>query len=89
MGVIASEPAEEEEMSRLAVGFAARLHKQAASSKGESTLISDGKRSKRSSLDEEAQKDWAIISVDFPDPAFNDQPILEGSPNEAHGGDPS
>ena len=43
-GIIASEPAEEEEMSSLAVGFAARMRKRAAGSKGESTPISDGKR---------------------------------------------
>ena len=55
-GIIAREPAEEEEMSRLVVGFIARMHKRAAGSEGESTPISDGKRSKRSSPDEDAQK---------------------------------
>ena len=44
-------------MSRLAIGFAAQIYKQAASSDGESTPIFDGKHSKRSSPDEEAQKE--------------------------------
>ena len=44
---------EEEEMSRLAVGFALQLRKQPVGLEGESTLISDRKRQKRSSLDEE------------------------------------
>ena len=70
-------------MSKLIVGFVIWMLKRATGSGGESTSISDGKRSKRSSRDKEAQKDWAIISVDSPDPAFNDQPVLEGAPNEA------
>ena len=82
-GVIANEPAEEEEMSMLAAGFSARMHKRAVGLEGESTPIFDGKRSKCSSLDEQAQKDWAIISIDSLDLAFNDQPVLEGSPSEA------
>ena len=53
-GIISSELVEKEEMSRLVAGFAALMHKRAAGSEGESTPIFDGKRQKRSSLDEEA-----------------------------------
>ena len=53
-GILASEHVEEEEMSMLAVGFAAWMQKQVADLEDESTLISDGKCPKRSSLDEEA-----------------------------------
>ena len=59
--IISGEPAEEEEMSSLAIGFAAWLRKRAASCglrvvglEDVTTPISDGKRLKRSSLDEEA-----------------------------------
>ena len=57
--------------------------KQVVGSKGETTPRSDGKRSKESSPNEEAQKDWPIISMDSPDQASNDQSVLEGPPNEA------
>ena len=53
-GIIASNPAEDEEMSRLAAGFTARMHKWAAGSEGETIPLSDGKRPKRFSPDEEA-----------------------------------
>ena len=82
-GVVANEPAEEEEMSSLAVGFASQMHKQRASSEGEATSISGGKRSRRPSQNEEAKKDWPTVSVEFHDRASSDQPALEGSPNEA------
>ena len=59
-------------MSRLTIRFAAWMHKQDVGSEGETTPISDGKRLNLSSLDEEAQMDWAIISVDSPDRASND-----------------
>ena len=52
--VIASEPAEEEELSSLAAGFTTRMRKRAAGSKGETTPSSDGKWMKRSSPDEGA-----------------------------------
>ena len=55
--IIASEPAEEEEMSRLATRFATQMRKQAAGSEGETTPISYRKHPKRSSSHEEAQKD--------------------------------
>ena len=64
MGIISNEPAEKEEMSSLVVWFAARMHKRVGGSEGETTLRSDEKQSKRSSPDKEAQKDWAIISID-------------------------
>ena len=44
-------------MSNLAVEFSIRMRKRAAGSEGEPTLISLGKWSRRSSPDEEAQKD--------------------------------
>ena len=53
-GISASEPIEGEEMSRLVARFAERMRKRVAGSEGEPTPISDGKRLKRSSLDEEA-----------------------------------
>ena len=53
-GIIASELVEKEEISRLVVRFAALMHKRDAGSEGESTPISDRKRQKQSSLDEEA-----------------------------------
>ena len=53
-GIIASELAEEEEMSKLTAGFATRMCKRDAASEGESTPIFDDKHQKRSSLDEEA-----------------------------------
>ena len=56
-GIIASEPVEEEEMFRFAIGFVAQMCKQPAGSDGETTPITDGKCSKLSSPDEEAQKD--------------------------------
>ena len=64
-GIIVSELAKKKEMSRLAArfatgfgtGFATRKSKLAAGSEGETTPISNVKPSKRSSLDEEAQKD--------------------------------
>ena len=82
-GIIASEPAKEEEMSRLTAWFFTLMRKRPEGSEGESTPIYDRKHPKRSSPGEEAQKDWALILVDSPDPAFNDQPVLEEAPSEA------
>ena len=81
MGIISSEPAEEEEISKLFVGFAERMRKQAVGSEGEPSPISNGKRPKWSSPNEEAQKDRVIISVDSLNRASHDQPILEGAPS--------
>ena len=53
-GIITNEPTEDEEMSRLNAGFAARMRKRVAGSEGESTPISDRKRPKQSLPDEEA-----------------------------------
>ena len=78
--ILASEPVEKKEMSMLAARFAAHVPKRVADSEDESTPISNGKHSGRSSSDEEAQKDWAIIPVDSPNGATNDQPVLEGTP---------
>ena len=44
-------------MSSLAIGFVARIRKRAVGLEGETTPRSDGKWSKRSSSEEEAQKD--------------------------------
>ena len=68
-------------MSSLAIEFATRMLKRVVGSEGETTPKSDGKWSKWSSLNEEAQKDWTIISVDSLDRASNDPPVLEGAPN--------
>ena len=83
VGIIANELVEEEEISRLAAGFATWVHKQVACLEGEFAPISDGKRPKRSSPNEEDQKDSIIIPVDSLDQASNDQSILEGAPSEA------
>ena len=64
-GIIASEPAEEEEeMSSLPAGFIVQMRKWATGSEGETTSRFCGKRLRWSSPYEEAQKDWAIISMD-------------------------
>ena len=65
----------------LTAGFAARMRKRVMDSEDESTPIFDRKSPKRSSPDEEAQKDWVIIPADSPDRATNDQPVLEGTPS--------
>ena len=57
MGVISNEPTLKEEMSRLVVGFAVRMFKRALGLEGESNLIPNVKRPKKSSPDEEAQND--------------------------------
>ena len=64
-----SQPAEkrEDDMSSLATGFSGQIHKRVASAQRETTLgskLSYGKRPKRSSPDEEAQKSLAVITVD-------------------------
>ena len=59
-------------MSSLAVRFAVRMCKRVVGSEGGTTYILYRKRSKRSSPDGEASKDWAIISVDSLDRASND-----------------
>ena len=56
-GVLASEPAKEEEMFMLATGFAARMQKGDADLENEPTPIPDGKRPKKSSPNKEAKKD--------------------------------
>ena len=55
--IIAKEPADEKEMSRLAAGFVVLMRKRATGLEGETTPLSNGNRPKRSLPDEEAQKD--------------------------------
>ena len=80
-GVLSSESAEEDEMSMLATGFAARMQKRIADLEDESAPTFEGKRPRHSSLNEEALKDWVIIPVDSPDRATNDQLVSEGAPS--------
>ena len=75
-GVVANEPAGEEEMSSLVIEFSAQMRKRATGLESEATSSSGGKRSRRSSPDEKAQKNWAIISMDSPDRASSDQSAL-------------
>ena len=56
-GILTGESNEKEEMSMLASGFASWMRKRVVDSEDESTPISDGKRPRRSSQNEEAQKD--------------------------------
>ena len=79
-GVLGSKSTEEEKMPMLAAGFGARMRKRIADSEDESAPTFDGRRPRRSSPDEEAPKDWAIILVDSLDRATNDQSVLEGAP---------
>ena len=53
-GVVNSEPAEEEEMFSLAVGFTTRMRKRPATLEGEATSSSGGKRPRLSPSDEGA-----------------------------------
>ena len=55
--VLASESTEEEEMSTLAVGFAAHMRKRDVDLEDEPSPIPDGKRPKWSLLDKEVEKD--------------------------------
>ena len=57
MAIVSSEPIKEEKISNLAIGFIARMRKRAAGSEGEATSNAGGKRPRRSSPNEEAQKD--------------------------------
>ena len=70
-------------MYGLAIRFVVRMRKRVVGSEGETTPKSGGKRLRRSSPNEGAQKDWAMISVDSPDRTPNNQPALEGTLNEA------
>ena len=69
-----SEPAEEEEKFSLTVGFVARMRKQSTTLEGEATSSSGEKQPRQSPSYEGAQKDWAIVSVESPYLASNDQP---------------
>ena len=83
IGVVDSEPTKEEEMSSLAAGFVVQMHKWAMGLEGEATSSFGGKWSKQCLLYEGAQKNWAIVSVDSPHRASNDQPALGDCLNEA------
>ena len=81
---IASEPVEESEhdMSSLAIGFAARMLKRAASydcSRGNypDFKVSSGKRPKWSGLNEEVLKSLVVITSDSPKRASGAIPTLE------------
>ena len=63
----------EEDMSSLAVGFAAWMGKREASAQGEATLgfkVSGRKRPKQSNPDEKAQKSLVVTTVDSLERAF-------------------
>ena len=83
-GVVDSEPTEEEEMFSLATWFAARMLKWSTTLEGEATSSSREKQPRRSPSDGEAQKDWAIVSVESLDLASNDQPALGVCLNKAN-----
>ena len=71
----------EAEMSSLATGFAARIHKRATNAQGEATLGSedpDGKCFKQSGPTEEVQISPTVISVDSPKRALSALQALEG-----------
>ena len=73
-------------MSSLAIGFAARMCKLAASAQGETTLGSEvfgGKHLKRSGPDEEAQKNSSVITVDSLERASDALSALEGASQDA------
>ena len=80
--MVDSEPSEEDEMFSLAAGFTTRMHKLPATLEDEATSSSGEKRPRRSPSNEGAQKDWAIISVESPDIASNDQSALGVCLNE-------
>ena len=84
----ASGPVEEMEdnLSILAAGFAVRMHKRATSSQGETILgyeEPDGKHPKGFGLDEEAQNNSTVITVDSLEQASNALQALEGAAQEA------
>ena len=80
VGVLASESSEKEKMSTLFAGFAARMGKRIIDTEDESTPTYVGKRPRRSSPNEKSYKDLAIIPVDSPDQATNDQLVSKGAP---------
>ena len=65
-GVLDNESVEEDEMFMLAFGFAAQMRKRDADLEDEPTPILNKKLPKQCSLDVEAEKDWAIIPLNFP-----------------------
>ena len=79
-GILASDSTKKENMSTFFPGFAARMGKRIADTEDEFVPTYVGKRLRRSSPNEEAYKDWAIIPMDSPDQATNDQLVSEGAP---------
>ena len=84
MDQISSEPAEEREddMSSLADGFSARMHKRVASVQGESTPGSEvpgGKRPKQSGLGDAVQRSPMVVTLDSLEQASDALPTLVGS----------
>ena len=59
-------------MFSMAVGFVALMRKRSATLEGEATSSCEEKRPMRSSSNEGAQKDWAIVLVESLDQASND-----------------
>ena len=76
----------ENDMSSLAVGFAARMRKRATSAQGETTPgfeVPGGKRPKWSSLNEEIQKSLIVITSDSLERASSAFSTLEGATKDA------
>ena len=71
-------------MFSLATVFATRMRKRPTTLKGKATSSSREKRPRRSPSDEGAQKDWAIVSMESPYLASNDQSTLGVCLNEAN-----
>ena len=82
--LVDSDPAEKEEMFSLATRFSTQRRRRPATLEGVATSSFRKKRPRRSPSDEEAQKVWAIVLVESPDLASNDQPTLEVCLNEAN-----
>ena len=73
-------------MSSLAVRFATRMRKQAASAQGKTTPGSEVpgcKRPKWSGLDEEVQKSSTVVTLDSPERASDAFPTLEATAQDA------
>ena len=77
-----NELAEKGEMSNLAVGFATRMHKWAASAQGEANPrfeVSGGNSRKQSGSSGEVQESQAVVTLDSPERASKVIPALEGA----------
>ena len=83
-GVVDSEPAKEEEMFSLAIGFGTQMCKRLVTLEDEAISSFGEKRPGRSPSNDEAQKNWAIVLVESPNLASSDQPALGIFLNEAN-----